>query len=70
MYDIQKLRQRQLELCFTNIELAKKAKMPESTLRSMYKKNSAHPHTIRAVARALKIEVKDIVLPNSKKRTA
>lgn len=68
MYDVTQLYTVMLERGFTVTGLAKKARMPQATAAQIFKRGSGHPDNIKKIARALGMELKDIlILPKSRK---
>ena len=61
MYDTSILKYAQLKKGWTNLELAARAKIPESTVRGMFQRGSAHPRTIKKVARVLRVKIEDLI---------
>lgn len=70
MYDISILHDAMLERGLTVLGLAQKAKKPESTVRQIFKKQRGHPKSIKAIARALGLELKDLMPSKKRGRVA
>ena len=53
MYDISKLQDAMIDQGLNVLMLSRKSKVPEATIRGIFKKHSGHVENIKAVAMAL-----------------
>jgi hypothetical protein len=61
-YDIKRIERTMMEKSLSVLAFSKKSKIPESTLRGMFATEGAHPHTVRKAAKALGLDLKDIII--------
>lgn len=66
MYDLTRLHTAMLEQGYTVLGLSVKAKMPEATVRQIFKRGSGHPDNLKRMAKTLGVELKDL-LPRTRK---
>lgn len=70
MYDIGKIQLAMLRKAWPKSMLAKRAGVSVATVQRAFEVGSAHPHTVQKMCRALKLNIKDLVLDPSEKRKA
>lgn len=61
-YDISLIDRKRMEKPWTVLEMSKRCKVPESTLRDMFKRGTAHPDTIKKAAKSLGIELSALIV--------
>lgn len=65
MYDLEILNNLRLEKGWPVLELARRAKVPQSTLQGMFRRGSGHPETIRKVGKVFKLTLKQLIKKNA-----
>jgi len=61
-YDVGEIQKAQLEQALTNSELAKRAAVTRRTVADVYQRGGGTPKTIEKLAKALGLEIKDLVV--------
>lgn len=69
MYDVTQLHRVMEEHGLTVLGLSKKAGMPQPTVRRIFIRGTGHPGNLERLARALGMELRDIVVSNPPKKT-
>jgi predicted transcriptional regulator len=62
MYDISRIQRAMAEQFLSARQLAKKAKVAESTVTRIFENGTGNPETIGKIVRALKLNPKDVVI--------
>lgn len=68
MYDLAILDRERLERGWTILKLSERCKVPEATVRQMFKRGRAHPDTVKRVARTLGYRLAEL-LPNNERQS-
>jgi len=68
MYDVKRIYMLMLGEGWTVTKLARKAKVPQSTLSQIFARNGGHPDNIRKIARVFGLDLSELVLDPEQKQ--